>query len=426
MADYLAMTVPQLQDERKKLTDVYQMFADRGLALDMSRGKPSPEQLDLSMGLFEIRQFIGENGVDARNYGNLEGMPEARRFFSGILGVSPDEVLVGGNSSLHMMYSMVELASRRGFPDGSAPWVRPEHKPKFLCPSPGYDRHFFITEYFGYEMLTVPMLPTGPDMDLVEQLAKDPDVKGIWCVPKYSNPDGYSYSDDTVRRLARMETGAPDFRIFWDNAYAVHHISDTPDEVLNIMDLCREAGYENRPLLFCSLSKVTFSGASVAAMAASKANLTYILSNLAAATIGFDKVNQLRHVLFLKDMEGLQAHMCRQRALIEPKFQIVWELFEQELAPCGNIARWTHPNGGYFISLYTMDGCAKRTVELCAKAGVKLTAAGAAFPYGKDPHDSNIRIAPTYPPLEELRTAAQLLCVALRLATVEKLLEKHA
>lgn len=421
MADYFSMDVRQLEEEQRRLRALYEEFAARGLKLDMSRGKPSPEQLDLSMGLLDIHTYKGEAGIDARNYGNLEGMPEARRFFAEVLGVKPEETIVGGNSSLNMMYYMVELGRRQGHVDSEAPWGAGE-TPKFLCPSPGYDRHFRVTEYFGFELVTVPMLPTGPDMDRVEALVRDPAVKGIWCVPKYSNPDGYSYSDETVRRLAAMETGAKDFKIFWDDAYCVHDITDTPDEVLNILDECRAAGHEDRPLLFCSLSKVTFPGAAVAALAASEANIRYILDNMFASIISYDKVNQLRHALFLQDLAGLKAHMKKHRALVEPKFQAVWDVFERELAPCGGIARWTHPHGGYFISLYVQKGCAKRTVQLCAQAGVKLTGAGAAYPYGVDPDDSNIRIAPTYPPLDELATAAELLSVAARMATVEKLL----
>lgn len=423
MEDYLAMPAQVLLREQAQLQAAYDAFCARDLKLDMSRGKPSPAQLDLSMGLLENRDYRGETGIDARNYGNLEGMPEARRFFADMLGAAPEEVFVGGNSSLNMMYCMIELATRRGFADSSAGWGK-EGTPKFLCPAPGYDRHFRVTEYFGFELLTVPMLPTGPDMDLVESLVQDEAVKGIWCVPLYSNPDGYTYSDETVRRLAAMETAAPDFKIFWDNAYCVHHFRDTHDQVLNILAECRRAGHALRPLMFCSLSKVTFPGAGVAAMAADQALIDDILQQTFPMIISFDKLNQLRHVRFLKDQAGLAAHMEKQRALVEPKFDAVLSCFARELSGTG-IARWTNPNGGYFLSLYTLPGCAKRTVQLCAKAGVKLTGAGAAYPYGIDPEDSNIRIAPTFPSIEELTTAAELLCVALKLATVEKLLDNN-
>jgi DNA-binding transcriptional MocR family regulator len=423
MADYLAMSADERAAELERLKKVYESYKQQGLKLDMSRGKPSPEQLDLSMDLLAITDYKGETGLDARNYGNLEGMPEARRFFAEILGVKPQETIVCGNSSLNMMYSLVDLGYRKGYPGGNGGWGAGE-TPKFLCPAPGYDRHFRVTEYFGFDLVSVPMLPTGPDMDKVEQLVKDPAVKGIWCVPLYSNPDGYTYGDETVRRLAAMECGAPDFRIFWDNAYCVHHLSDHPDQVLNILDACREAGCENRPLLFCSLSKVTFPGAGVAAIAASEANVAYILDNLFPMLISFDKVNQLRHVKYLKDAAGVAAHMDKHRALVEPKFRLVLDTFDRELRDCGPIACWTTPNGGYFCSLYTLDGCAKRTVQLCKEAGVVLTGAGAAYPYGVDPDDHNIRIAPTFPPLEELAVASELLCVALKIATLEKLMQE--
>ena len=422
MADYLAMDKAALEAERASLLAAYEGYVARGLSLDMSRGKPSAEQLDLSMDLLYMTDYHGEGGTDARNYGAREGMPEARRFFAQMLGVQPQEVVVGGNSSLQMMYDQVALGWRKGFPGGCGPWRKASPAPKFICPVPGYDRHFRVTEEFGFEMLNVPMGPQGPDMDLVEQLVQDSAVKGIWCVPLYSNPDGYTYSDETVRRLARMQTAAPDFRIFWDNAYCVHHLTDKHDTVLNILDECRAAGHESRPLLFCSLSKVTFPGASVAAMAASEENIAHIVKNMFPMIISYDKMNQLRHVRFLKDMQGVEAHMEKHRAIVAPKFEAVWQALREGLSPYGEIARWTTPNGGYFISLYTLEGCAKRTVQLCKDAGVVLTGAGAAYPYGHDEQDSNIRIAPTYPTLPELRLACELLCVAVRLASVEKLL----
>ena len=423
MADYFSMDAQQRGEELERLRKLYRELAAEGLKLDMSRGKPAPDQLDLSMDMLKIMDYRGETGIDSRNYGSLEGMPEARRFFAGFLGAKAEEVIVGGNSSLNMMYYLIELGWRQGFADSAAAW-NTYAKPKFLCPSPGYDRHFRVTEYFGFELLTVPMLPTGPDMDVVERLVCDEAVKGIWCVPLYSNPDGYSYSDETVRRLAAMETAAPDFKIMWDNAYGVHHLSDHPDRILNMLEECRAAGPEDRALMFCSLSKVTFPGASVAAMAASRRNIDYILKNMFPMIISYDKLNQVRHVRFLKDMDGLAAHMEKHRRILEPKFKAVLSLLEEGLSGCGEIARWTKPNGGYFLSVYTHEGCAKRTVQLCREAGVALTDAGAAYPYGVDPCDSNIRIAPTFPPLHELEEATRLLCVCVRIATLEKLLEK--
>lgn len=420
MKNLRSLSREELLSEQKKLSDVYEGYKQQALKLDMSRGKPSAEQLDLSMDMLNLHAYKTQSGMDVRNYGCLEGIPEARVFFGEILGAKPDEVFVGGNSSLSMMYSMIELGTRAGFADSPAPWGA--GKPRFLCPAPGYDRHFRVTEYFGYELITVPMTPTGPDMDEVERLVLDENVKGIWCVPLYSNPDGYSYSDETVKRLAKMQTGAPDFKIFWDNAYCVHHLSDTPDKVLNMLDEARAAGNENRVLMFCSLSKVTFAGGGVAAMAASRENIDYILKSVFPMTISFDKLNQLRHVLFLKDAQGVAAHMEKQRAIVEPKFRTVLRILAEELGE--ENAHWTKPNGGYFISLYTMDGCAKRTVQLCREAGVVLTGAGAAYPYGIDPADSNIRIAPTYPPLSELETATHLLCVCAQLSMIEALLNR--
>lgn len=421
MAQFGGMKKEELSKQLEALKKQYADYQSEGLKLDMSRGKPSPAQLDLSMDLLKITDYKGETGIDARNYGNLEGMPEARKFFADMLGAKPEETIVGGNSSLNLMFCMVDIGWRVGFPNSKKAW-REETKPKFLCPAPGYDRHFRVTEYFGFELVTVPMTATGPDMDIVEKLVKDESVKGMWCVPVYSNPDGYTYSDETVKRLAKMETAAPDFKIFWDNAYCVHHLSDeNHDTVLNILDECRAARNEDRPLMFCSLSKVTFPGASVAAMAAAPAMTAYMADNLFPMTISFDKLNQLHHVKYLKDMDGLAAHMKKHAAIVKPKFDAVHEIFDAELADLDE-TYWTRPNGGYFISLYTMHGCAKRTVQLCKEAGVVLTGAGAAYPYGIDPEDTNIRIAPTFPTLKELKEAAHVLCVCLKIATIEKLL----
>lgn len=421
MSDYLKMTRAELEAEQAALKKAYESYLKQDLHLDMSRGKPSSAQLDLSMEMLSLTDWQDDTGVDARNYGALEGLPEARRFFGEMLGLSEEEVIVGGNASLALMYYAVDVGWRKGFPGGDGPWMNCPSR-KFLCPAPGYDRHFRVTEYFGFELITIPMTETGPDMDMVEKYAADPDVKGIWCVPLYSNPDGYCYSDETVRRLAGMVTGAPDFKIMWDNAYGVHHLTDDHPTLLNIMEACTSAGHPNRPLLFCSTSKITFSGAGVSAMGASRDLIAYFAKQMFPMTISYDKMNQLRHVRYLKDMEQVARHMLRHRALLLPKFKTVLGALEEQLAPCGAIARWTEPKGGYFVSLYTMAGCAKRTVELCRGAGVVLTGAGAAYPYGLDPADSNIRIAPSLPPVEELAVAADLLCLCVRLATLEKLL----
>ncbi|MFV0351128.1 MAG: aminotransferase class I/II-fold pyridoxal phosphate-dependent enzyme [Oscillospiraceae bacterium] len=421
MADYLQMDKKSLQQELESLQKEYQSFNDMNLKLDMSRGKPSSEQLDISLPMQQVADYKDASGIDARNYGQLDGLPEAKTFFAEMMGVTPEETIVGGNSSLHLMYTCVDLGWRKGFADSNKP-ICEEEKPKFLCPSPGYDRHFYITQDFGFELVHVPMTLDGPDVDVVEELVQDPSVKGIWCVPVYSNPDGYVYSDETVRRLAAMQTASPDFKIFWDNAYAVHHLTDEAYTCLNILDACKEAGHENRPLLFCSTSKITFSGAGVSAVAASKANISSIMKHLFGQLISFDKMNQLRHVRYLKDQQGMAEHMKLHAEVVRPRFAVVLEGLESNLAPCGDIAHWTNPKGGYFISLYALKGCATRIVDLCKQAGVVLTGAGAAYPYGKDPEDSHIRIAPTFPPINELQTATQLLCVATKIASLEKLL----
>lgn len=420
MANYLLMSKEDLLAEQVKLQTAYDEYVSKGLKLDMSRGKPDSSQLDLSLGLMTVDAYIDEDGVDTRNYGNLEGCPESRRFFADMLGAKVEETFVGGNSSLQLMYNAIDYGYKMGF-DGCTPWKDCE-KIKFLCPAPGYDRHFRITEAFGFELLLVPMTPDGPDMDVVEELVKDEAVKGIWCIPVYSNPDGYVYSSETVDRMAKMETAAQDFRVFWDNAYLVHHLTDQHLTCPNILDECRKHGNENRPIMFCSTSKITFAGAGVGALAASKQNTNAIGQFMFAMTIGFDKVNQLRHVRFLKQVGGVAAQMDRHAEIIRPKFEIVLNILNKNLTGCGEIATWTTPMGGYFISFNTMDGCAKRVVELCKNAGVVLTGAGAAFPYGIDPNDRHIRIAPTFPPLSELEIAAELLTTATRLATVEKLL----
>ena len=423
MADYFEMDRQQLEAEHEALQALYKEYQSQGLKLDMSRGKPCPEQLDLSMDMLKLEDYRGDNGTDSRNYGLLEGMPEARVFFADLMGVQPEEVIVGGNSSLSLMYYLIDLGCRQGFVDSPDNWNGGK-KRKFICPVPGYDRHFRVTEYFGFELLSVPMTPDGPDMNQVEELVKDPTVKGIWCVPVYSNPDGYTYSDETVRRLAQMETGAPDFKIFWDDAYCVHHLTDHPRGTISILKECELAGYPERPLLFCSTSKITFPGAGVAAMAASRKNIQHILDNMFPMVISYDKMNQLRHVRYLKNKQGVLEHMKKHRAILEPKFRMVQDILDSDVVPYGPIAWWTKPQGGYFISLYLQSGCAAKVVRLCKEAGVVLTGAGAAYPYGKDPDDHHIRIAPTFPSLEELEVACRLLAVCVRLATVEKLLQR--
>jgi DNA-binding transcriptional MocR family regulator len=422
MSDYRAMDKAALQAEREKLRAAYQQFAANGLRLDMSRGKPAANQLDLSDRLLTMDDHIDEDGVDARNYGNLEGLGEARRYFAQLMGAEVAETLVCGNSSLDMMYHMVDLGWRLGW-KGHRPW-KDCGVIKFLCPSPGYDRHFRVTESFGFDLVTVPMTPAGPDMDSVEALVRDEAVKGMWTVPVYSNPDGYTCSEETVRRMAAMKTAASDFRIIWDNAYGWHHLTDVHEGCPNLLEECKKAGHAERALMLMSTSKITCAGAGVCAVAAGKANVDDLKAYLFPMTISFDKVNQLRHVRFLKKV-GLDAHMKRHAALLKPKFDMVVRTLHNGLDDCGGIARWTEPRGGYFISLYVMPGCAARVVTLCRQAGVALTGAGAAYPYGKDPDDAHIRIAPSYPPAEELAEAAQLMCLATRLASVEKLLEQY-
>ncbi len=422
------MTMDELSELYGELEAKYKDYQNKGLHLDMSRGKPCTEQLDLSMGMLDglsSHDFpTNVGGSDPRNYGGIDGIPEAKQLFAAMLGVSASDVIVGGNSSLTMMYDTLARAMLFGVVGSDVPWSKLP-RVKFLCPSPGYDRHFAICEQLGIEMIVVDMLSDGPDMDAVESLVKtDETIKGIWCVPKYSNPEGITFSDDTVDRLARLETKAKDFRIMWDDAYTVHHLTEEPDELKNIFDACKAAGNPNRVFMFTSTSKVTFPGAGVAAMAASEANLTAIKKQLGIQTIGPDKLNQLRHVRFLKDMNTIHTHMQKHAKIIRPKFDTVQEVLQSELSDLG-IASWSQPKGGYFISLNTLDGCAKAVVKMAAGAGVVLTGAGATFPYGKDPRDANIRIAPTFPPLEELEIAIHVLCLCVQLVSIKKLLGKE-
>lgn len=426
MKSYMEMTKEELLQEKAALEAEYCKIKSQGLALDMSRGKPSAEQLDLSMGLLDAVDSktvaVSENGTDVRNYGVLDGIPEAKRLIAEMINVKPENVIVYGNSSLNIMYDQIARAELFGI-CGNTPWSKLETV-KFLCPVPGYDRHFAITEEFGIEMINIPMTEEGPDMDLVEQYVNsDPAVKGIWCVPKYSNPQGVVYSDETVRRFAALKPAAADFRIFWDNAYAVHHIYESNQaEILNILDECEKAGNPDMVFEFCSTSKVSFPGAGIAAIASSGANISDIKKRLGMQTIGHDKINQLRHVAYFKNMDGIKAHMMKQAAVIRPKFEMLDEMLTAEIASRG-IGNWMKPKGGYFISFEAMDGCARAIVDKCKEAGVVLTGAGSPFPYKKDPKDSVLRIAPTYPSLEELTEAAKVFVTVVRLVSVEKLLK---
>ena len=413
-----------LQAHIGELEALYEQGKAKGLKLDMSRGKPGPEQLDLTLEMLDCVNardgYQTANGIDTRNYGLLDGIPEAKAIFADILGVQPENVIVGGNSSLNMMFDYIATAFAKGV-CGHEPWAR-QGTVKFLCPAPGYDRHFAITEYFGIEMLTVPLLDNGPDMDLVEKLVKDPLVKGIWCVPMYSNPDGITYSDETVRRMAALQPAAEDFRIMWDNAYAVHHLTDTPDTLLNIYKEAAALGKEDMVIEFASTSKISFPGSGIAAMAASPANVADVKKRMTVQTIGHDKLNMLRHVRFFKNADGVREHMKLHAAILRPKFAAVLEALESNLGGKG-IARWHKPAGGYFVSVNLLDGCAKETVRLLKEAGVVMTGAGATYPYGRDPRDANIRIAPTYPSLEELKEAMALFCICAELACAKKLVE---
>ena len=427
MTAYKDRSREELLQEKELLEAKFQEIKGKGLKLDMSRGKPSAAQLDLSMGMMDVLNSTTDLkcsvGVDCRNYGVLDGIPEAKELLADMTEVSPDNIIIYGNSSLNVMYDTVARSMTHGV-CGSTPWCKLDEV-KFLCPVPGYDRHFKITEFFGIEMINVPMSPEGPDMDMVEKLvSEDPAIKGIWCVPKYSNPQGYTYSEETVKRFARLKPAAPDFRIYWDNAYSVHHLYDDEKEqdfLLEILDECAKAGNPDMVYKFTSTSKISFPGSGIAALAASKANLDDIRKYITVQTIGHDKLNQLRHVKFFKNLDGVHAHMSRHAAILRPKFEMVEATLEKELGGLG-IGEWTTPKGGYFISFESMEGCAKKIVARAKEAGVVMTGAGATYPYGKDPKDSNIRIAPSFPPIDELEKAAQVFVVCVKLASVEKLL----
>lgn len=414
---YKDMTSAELQAEKAELEKRYNDFKAKGLKLDMSRGKPGSDQLDLSKGLNDVADYT-ENGVDLRNYGMMDGTPACKKIFADLMQVKPENVIVGPNASLTLMFDYISQCFTHGA--GDTPWCKLDSV-KFLCPVPGYDRHFTILEHFGIEMINIDMKADGPDMDAIEEAVKDPSVKGMFCVPKYSNPQGITFSDDVVRRIAALKPAAKDFRIIWDNAYMVHDFVDDGDKLLNIFDVLPEYGNEDMVIEVCSTSKITFPGAGVSALAASDNNIKAIKKRLNAQTISYDKMNQHRHVEFFKNVDGILAHMKKHAAILKPKFDMVIKHLNNELAGLG-IASWTEPKGGYFISLDVMDGCAKRVGELCKEAGVVLTTIGATYPYGKDPNNRNIRIAPSYPPTEELDIAAELMCICVRLASVEKLL----
>ena len=426
MKKYQEMSREELMQEKTALEAEYAKIKELGLALDMSRGKPAAAQLDLSMPMLDVitseTVLKSENGTDLRNYAILDGIPEAKRLIAEMVGTKPENVIVYGNSSLNIMYDQIARAELFGI-CGNTPWSKLDSV-KFLCPVPGYDRHFAITEDFGIEMINIPMTEDGPDMDMVEQYVNnDPAVKGIWCIPKYSNPEGIVYSDETVKRFAALKPAAADFRIFWDNAYAVHHLYDDDQaEILDILSLCEEAGNPDMVFQFCSTSKVSFPGAGIDAISTSKANVEDIKKRLTIQTIGHDKINQLRHVNYFKNLDGIKAHMKKQAQIIRPKFEMVEQVLEKEIASRG-IGSWVNPKGGYFISFNALEGCAKSIVGMCKEAGVTMTGAGSPFPYKKDPKDSVIRIAPTLPPMEELEKAAEVFVIVTRLVSVNKLLE---
>ena len=421
---YSQLSKNEMQAELSALKSKYGELKAKGLKLDMSRGKPGAYQLDLTLDMLNTvktaEDCFSANGTDCRNYGILDGIPEAKKLFAEIFGVPAANVIVGGSSSLNLMYDEIARAMMFGVAGGKKPWGA-QGKIKFLCPAPGYDRHFAICELMGIEMIAVPQTKDGPDMDVIEKyVSEDESVKGVWCVPKYSNPEGTVCSAETVRRFAALKPKADDFRIFWDNAYAVHDLYDFI-ELPNLFELCKEYGNENLALMFTSTSKISFAGAGVAAMAASDANIAKTKKSMGIQTIGADKINQLRHAKYFGDLEGVKEHMKKHAAILRPKFETVLDAFKSELGSRG-IAEWSDPKGGYFISLNVLPGCAKRVYELAKEVGVTLTPAGAPFPYGVDPEDKNLRIAPSYPPVSELKDAVGILCLCVRIASLEKYL----
>lgn len=427
MKKYQELTREELLTLKEQLTAEYNEAKSKGLKLDMSRGKPGASQLVLSMPMLDVVNSTSDMktmlGNDTRNYGDLDGIGECRRLMADMMSVKKDNVVVCGNSSLNIMYDTVSRSMTKGV-NGSTPWAKLD-KVKFLCPVPGYDRHFKITEYFGIEMINIPLNEDGPDMDMVEQYVNnDEAVKGIWCVPKYSNPTGITYSDEVIRRFANLKPAAEDFRIYWDNAYCIHHLyDDKQDEILNILEECEKAGNPNMVYMFASTSKVSFPGSGVSAVASSLENIEFIESQMTVQTIGHDKINQLRHARYFKDIQGMKEHMRKHADIMRPKFEAVLDVLEKELGELG-IGNWTKPYGGYFISFDAMEGCAKAIVAKCKEAGVVLTGAGATYPYGKDPKDSNIRIAPSFPTPEEMAMATNLFVLCVKLVSVEKLLNQ--
>ncbi len=420
---YFKMTNDELKKEYQLLSDHFANCKAQNLKLNMARGKPGAGQLDLISDMLSCLVDPAEcftDGIDARNYGELAGLPVARAFWADILGCKPEQTFLGGTASLNLMFDVISRAFSHGLLHSPRPWCK-EEVVKFLCPSPGYDRHFKITESFGAELITVPMTPTGPDMDMVEELVKDPQVKGIWCVPKYSNPDGIIYSDETINRFANLKPAAPDFTIMWDNAYCIHEFDGEFVPFVDIISLCEKAGNPDMVFEFASTSKVTFPGAGISVLASSEANIAYFMNLFGVQIISHDKLNQLRHVKYLKNKAHTLEIMKRHASVLAPKFEMVVKMLDKEVAPCG-FAQWNRPKGGYFVSLNTMPGTAKRALALCQEAGVVMTPAGATFPYGKDPQDSNIRIAPSLPPVEELEKAMDIFCTCLKLAAIEKLL----
>ena len=424
---YKEMDKAMLSEKAEVLKKEYEDIKNLNLNLNMSRGVPCKEQLELSVSMLDIVNSSVQcqtiDGQDCRNYGIMDGIPSCKNLMADMLSVTPDMVMVGGNSSLNMMFDTIACFMTKPVVEGEKPWCEVENR-KFLCPVPGYDRHFGITEYFGFEMITVPMTADGPDMDVVEELVKDSSVKGIWCVPKYSNPQGITYSDETVRRLAQLAPAAKDFRIMWDNAYVIHDLTDETVELLNIFEECKQYNNEDLPIAFCSTSKITFPGSGVAAMAASKNNMDVIKNKYKYQTIGFDKINMLRHVRFFGDINGMKEHMKKHRDILKPRFDLVVNKIKNNLEDLGIIS-YLEPKGGYFVCVDVLEGTAKRVVSLCKEAGVILTNAGATYPYGNDPKDSNIRIAPTAPSVEDLAKAMDVFCVCCKLAAVERLLSDN-
>lgn len=423
---YIDLSKEELIKEKEKLESDFISIKSKGLNLTMARGIPSIEQIDLSRPMLDVLKstddLTNETGINCASYGSLDGIPEAKRLFADIMNVEPDMVMVGGSSSLNMMFDTISAFMYKSPVEGEKPWAEVENR-KFLCVVPGYDRHFAITEYFGFEMINVELTNDGPDMDKVEELVKDPSVKGMWCVPKYSNPSGVTYSDETVKRIAALKPAAKDFRIIYDNAYAIHELTDDPDVLLPLWDECKKTGNEDLAIQFCSTSKITFPGGGVAALACSENNLKYLKSKYTLQIISYDKVNMLRHVRYFGDINGVKEHMDKHKEILAPRFNLVCDKLEEQLVPYG-IVSYNRPKGGYFISANVLNGTAKRVVELCKEAGVVLTGAGATYPYKKDPNNSNIRIAPTFPSTEELSSAIDVFCICARLAACEYLIEK--